>query len=110
MRFRHKIMDMDCEDIFTRKGPVRGIVAIKNLKDDRIFLLETEDAVSSFSKERFALDLGIHKAEALQSDYSKTGLELFSIELDCEAPADADLPALLRERKEYWKEKGFTLY
>lgn len=101
---------MESTEIFTRTQPVRGIISIRNLRDDRIYLKTTEDAVRSFSDERFRLDLGMHEATELQSDYSSIGLELFSIDLDKEALPAESLPALLEERKAFWKGRGFILY
>ena len=45
---------------FLREDKIRAIVVIKNLKTDEVYLYKTEDAVASFSKERFKLDLGMH--------------------------------------------------
>ena len=89
-----RIMAMESQEIFTRPAPVRGIISIRNLRSGRMLLLATEDAVASFPQERFALDLGMHRARELQKDYEETGLELFSIDLDTEAGGDADLAAL----------------
>ena len=95
---------------FLREDKIRAIVRIKNLKTDEIYLYKTEDAVSSFSKERFKLDLGMHPQKSLQSAYSSLGLELFIFEIDEEATQDQDLDKLLEERKKYWIEKGSHLY
>ena len=105
-----RIMAMESQEIFTRPAPVRGIISIRNLRSGRMLLLATEDAVASFPQERFALDLGMHRARELQKDYEETGLELFSIDLDTEAGGDAGLAALLAERKAYWQGKGVSLY
>ena len=98
------------DDIFSRPDPVRGIIAIRNLKNSRIYLTTTEDAVRDFQKERFSLDLGMHKSGELQNEYSSLGLELFTIELDKEAGKDEDLNALLDERKAFYTSLGVRLY
>ena len=95
---------------FLREGKIRGIVSIRNLKTDEIYLYDSEDAVHSYGKERFKLDLGMHPQRQLQNAYTELGLELFIFQLDKEAGADEDLEKLLQERRNYWKEKGCRLY
>ena len=96
--------------IFSRPEPVRGIIAVRNLKTGNIFLKKTEDAVKSFRDERFRLDLSMHESEELQREYSSLGLELFTIELDAEADENDDLDLLLEERKKHYKAEGVRLY
>ena len=95
---------------FPREDKIRAIVVIKNLKTDEVYLYKTEDAVASFSKERFKLDLGMHPVKSLQSAYSSLGLELFLFEIDKEATKDEDLDKLLEERRNHWIEKGSRIY
>ena len=83
---------------------------IKNLKTDEIYLYKTDDAVTSYSKERFKLDLGMHPVKSLQDAYSSLGLELFTFEIDKEAKEEENLDDLLEERKKYWMEKGSRFY
>ena len=75
---------------------------IKNLK--------TDDAVTSYSKERFKRDLGMHPVKSRQDAYSSLGLELFTFEIDKEAKEEENLDDLLEERKKYWMEKGSRFY
>ena len=102
--------EVNIDDIFSRSEPVRGIIAIKNLKTGKTFLKKTEDAVKSFRDERFALDLSMHESRELQNDYTTTGLELFTRELEKEASPEDDLEKLLIELKENCKAKGISLY
>ena len=95
---------------FLREGKIRGIVSIRHLKTDEIYLYASEDAVQSYGKERFKLDLGMHPQRQLQNAYTELGLELFIFQLDKEAGEDEDLEKLLQERRNYWKEKGCRLY
>ena len=95
---------------FLREDKIRAIVMVKNLKTDEIYLYKSEDAVASFSKERFKLDLGMHPVKSLQKAYSSLGLELFIFEIDKEASKDEDLDNLLKERMSFWKEKGSRFY
>ena len=95
---------------FLREDKIKAIVIIKNLKTDEIYLYKTDDAVTSYSKERFKLDLGMHPVKSLQNAYSSLGLELFTFEIDKEAIEGEDLDNLLEERKSYWKEKGSRFY
>ena len=95
---------------FLREGKIRGIVSIRNLKTDEIYLYSSEDAVQSYGKERFMLDLGMHPQRQLQNAYTELGLELFIFQLDKEAGEDEDLEKLLQERRNYWKGKGCRLY
>lgn len=83
---------------------------IKNLKTDEIYLYKTDDAVTSYSKERFKLDLGMHPVKSLQDAYSSLGLELFTFEIDKEAKEEENLDDLQEERKKYWMEKGSRFY
>ena len=64
---------------FLREGKIRGIVSIRNLKTDEIYLYASEDAVQSYGKERFKLDLGMHPQRQLQKAYTELGLELFVV-------------------------------
>ena len=95
---------------FIREDKIKAIVMIKNLKTDEIYLYKTFDAVSSYSKERFKLDLGMHPVKSLQEAYSSLGLELFIFQIDKEASSNEDLDELLKERTNYWKEKGSRFY
>ena len=52
----------------------------------------------------------MHKSEELQRDYTETGLELFTIELDTEASPSDNLDELLKKRKEAYEREGIVLY
>lgn len=54
-----------------------GIVALRNLKTDKVWLFYAEDIASENAKQRFQLDLGMHPCKSLQEDYTATGLEVF---------------------------------
>ena len=95
---------------FLRSDKIRAVCVIKNLKTDEMYLYKTEDAVKSYSDERFKLDLGMHENKALQKAYTALGLELFVIEIDKEAKEGEDLSLLLDERKRDYLEKGKNLY
>ncbi len=95
---------------FLRNDKIRAVCVIKNLKTDEMYLYKTEDAVKSYSDERFKLDLGMHENKALQRAYTALGLELFVIEIDKEAKEGENLSLLLDERKRDYLEKGKTLY
>ena len=98
------------DEIFSSPVPVRGIIAIRNLKTGKTYLEKTEDAVVSFQKERFNLDLSMHPSAELQNEYTALGLELFTIELDTQAENDENLDFLLEKRKEDYKKQGIMLY
>ncbi len=95
---------------FLRSDKIRAVCTIRNLKTDEIYLYKTEDAVKSYSDERFKLDLGMHENKALQEAYTALGLELFVIEIDKEAKTEENLTILLEERKRVYKESGKRLY
>lgn len=95
---------------FLRKDKIRGIVKITNLKTDEVYLIKSDDCVKSYKDERFKLDLGMHPCKTLQDAYTTLGLELFLMEIDMEANADADLDNLLEERKSYYINNGNKLY
>ncbi len=54
-----------------------GIVALRNLKTDQVYLFYSEDIKNDCIKQRFNLDLGMHPCKELQEDYANTGLEVF---------------------------------
>lgn len=95
---------------FLRQDKIRAVCIIRNLKTDESYLYKTEDAVKSYSDERFKLDLGMHQNRALQEAYSSLGLELFIIEIDKEAEAGENLDSLLEERKSFFQKSGKKLY
>ena len=101
---------MDIEELFTRNKAVRGILSVRNLLTGQIYLTATEDAVRDIRKERFSLDLGTHRSAELQKDYSETGLELFSIDLEREADETEDLSDLLAWTVKEYEEKGVRIY
>lgn len=95
---------------FLRSDKIRGVIIIRNLKTDEIFLLKTEDAVKSFKDERFKLDLEMHPVAGLQKAYTDLGLELFTIELEQEAKEGENLDSLLHERIDHYRSKGYHFY
>ncbi len=101
---------MSIPNEFLRQDKIRGIVKIKNLQTDEIYLLKTEDAVKSYKNERFKLDLSIHPCRKLQKAYTDLGLELFLIDIDAEACKDEDLSMLLESRKQHYIKEGLSLY
>ncbi len=58
-----------------------AIVAIRNLKTDKVYLFYSEDVKNDCIKARFNLDLGMHECKSLQEDYTKTGLEVFRFDI-----------------------------
>ncbi len=76
-----------------------AIVEIRNLKTDRCYLFYADDAQSEIVSQRFNLDLGIHPCTELQSDYTKTGLEVFRFDIVEETSDPSHLETLLNSRK-----------
>lgn len=110
LKFCDIFAHMDINDVFSRPDKIRGVIIIRNLKSGKAYLKTTEDAVKSFSDERFHLDLSMHECKKLQEEYTSLGLELFTIELDTEAGPDDDLQSLLEKRKNEYRNNGVTLY
>ncbi|MBQ2049722.1 MAG: hypothetical protein II493_04855 [Spirochaetales bacterium] len=54
-----------------------GVVALRNLKTDKVYLFYSEDIKKDCVNMRFQLDLGMHPCKSLQEDYTRTGLEVF---------------------------------
>lgn len=54
-----------------------GVVALRNLKTDKVYLFYSKDIKKDCVDMRFKLDLGMHPCRSLQEDYSTTGLEVF---------------------------------
>jgi len=57
-----------------------GIVAIRNLKTDYVWLYWSDDIQKTNVENRFKLDMGTHPCKSLQRDYTNTGLEVFRFE------------------------------
>ncbi len=95
---------------FLTNDKIKAVCIIRNLKNEKVYLYKTDDAVASYSSERFKLDLGMHPCTSLQKEYTSLGLELFTIEIDKTADKDDNLEALLEERKSFHREKGVKLY
>ena len=110
LKFCDIFAHMDINDVFSRPDKIRGVIIIRNLKSGKAYLKTTEDAVKSFSDERFHLDLSMHECKELQEEYTALGLELFTIELDTEAGPDDDLQTLLEKRENEYRNNGVTLY
>ena len=58
-----------------------GVVEIRNLKTDRIWLFWADDYTTDCAAQRFKLDLGMHECGSLQKDYTEIGLEVFRFDL-----------------------------
>ncbi len=58
-----------------------GVVAIRNLKTDKVYLFYSNDIKGDCIKNRFQLDLGMHSCRSLQEDYTNTGLEVFRFDV-----------------------------
>lgn len=54
-----------------------GVVALRNLKTDKVYLFFSRDIKKDCVSMRFQLDLGMFPCRSLQEDYTKTGLEVF---------------------------------
>lgn len=54
-----------------------GIVCLRNLKTDKVYLFYANDIQKENADMRFKLDLGLHPCRELQDDYAETGLEVF---------------------------------
>ena len=57
--------------------PESGIVALRNLKTDKVYLFFSKDIKKDCVSMRFQLDLGMFPCRSLQDDYTSTGLEVF---------------------------------
>lgn len=100
--------------------PDMGILCIRNLQNDRCYLIATPDLKAAANSHRFRLDLGMHECAELQAEYAETGLELFTLEpvatlpYDIENPGKTDYTAELEDLLEFWEEKlteaGIQLY
>ena len=54
-----------------------GVVALRNLKTDKVYLFFSRDIKKDCVSMRFQLDLGMFPCRSLQEDYTQTGLEVF---------------------------------
>lgn len=74
-----------------------GIVALRNLKTDRVYLFFSQDVKKDCVDMRFKLDLGMHPCRSLQEDYTRTGLEVFRFDLLKETDDPAELDVLSKQ-------------
>lgn len=102
-------MPLSTEQFYTTKH-IKGIVEIRNLKSDEVYLYASDDCVTSYGKERFKLDLGMHSCASLQDAYTALGLELFCINTVKVATDAESLPDLLEETRKEYQAHGVKLY
>ena len=57
-----------------------GVVALRNLKTDKVYLFFSRDIKKDCVSMRFQLDLGMFPCRSLQEDYTRTGLEVFRVD------------------------------
>lgn len=95
--------------LFTNQK-VRGLIRIKNLQNNKVLLVPSEDIASDIKRIRFALDLGTYEHAVLQKEYETIGLELFSIDACCQATAEEDLEALLSDYVQQYNAQSKPMY
>ncbi len=95
--------------LFTNEK-LRGLIKIKNLQNGRVLLVPSEDLNGDIQRIRFSLDLGLYEHAELQHDYETIGLELFSIDVYCNASNDEDLQTLLAEQTRRLAARSILLY
>lgn len=78
-----------------------GIVALRNLKTDQVYLFYAKDIKQECVSMRFMLDLGNHPCKSLQEDYTNTGLEVFRFDTVLETADPAELEKLKSNYKLY---------
>jgi hypothetical protein len=61
--------------------PEKGIFAIKNIKNGKTFLGSSLNLNGVWNKNKFGLEMGGHKNEALQKDWNALGEESFTFEI-----------------------------
>lgn len=91
--------------------PKRGLIRIVEIQDDKTLLVPSEDIQKDMFHIRFQLDMEQFPNEPLQEDYTRIGLELFSIEpyLVVEEK-DTDLTALAEKEMDKLALGGVKLY
>lgn len=91
--------------------PKRGLIRIVEIQDDKTLLVPSEDIQKDMVHIRFQLDMEQFPNEPLQEDYTRIGLELFSIEpyLVVEEK-DTDLTALAEKEMDKLALGGIKLY
>lgn len=95
--------------LFTNQK-VRGLIRIKNLQNNRILLVGSEDIAADIQRIRFSLDLGTYENDVLQQEYETIGLELFSIDAYLQASEDEDLQTLLAEHTKHLLAQSLLMY
>ena len=71
-----------------------GVVEIRNLKTDKVWLFWADGVAQESASQRFKLDLGMHECASLQKDYTETGLEVFRFDLVEETSDKSRLDAI----------------
>ncbi len=67
-----------------------GKFTLTNLKTDKVRTYEAEDVKKAIIDMRFKLDLGTFEDAELQSEYEKTGLEVYRFDVVEEPPAPGE--------------------
>lgn len=78
-------------------GKEEGVVALRNLKTDKVYVFFSHDIRKDCADMRFKLDLGMHPCKALQDDYTETGLEVFRFDALELTDDESRLEALKKE-------------
>ncbi len=91
--------------------PKRGLIRIIEIQNDKTLLVPSEDIQKDIVHIRFLLDMEQFPNRTLQEDYTRIGLELFSIEpyLVVEEK-DTDLASLAEREMDRLARGGVTLY
>ncbi len=89
---------------------MRGIIRIFNLQTEKTLLLKSENLTEDIKRIRFDLDLGNFSNKALQDEYEKQGLEIFTIDPLCIAEKNENLDTLLQQGKDKLVELDVPFY
>ncbi len=96
---------------YEERRPDMGILQIRNLQNDRCYLVAAPDLKAAANSHRFRLDLGMHECAELQQEYATTGLELFTLDpldilpYDEAEPSKTDYAPELEALLKLWEDK-----
>jgi hypothetical protein len=94
---------------YKRTLPPMGIYQIKNLINGKIFIGSSLNLRGKINRDKFQLQLGVHRNEELQKDFARLGEANFTFEvMDQLQPKDEpnyDYAADLAVLEEMWLEK-----
>ncbi len=87
--------------------PAMGVFQIRNLRDEKVFVVSTLNLPGSFNRHEFQLKMNAHQSKSLQKDWNELGKEGFAFEIleEISPRENLDYKAELNFLEDLWLEK-----